>query len=109
MRINTARAKPRSAAPELSDLARLAEGLSRLALTDTYPASGEAITQTSATGGDNNQVWTLVPHGNQYLIKNVATGRFVSIAQGFSNDLAKAVSWTELDTSDQLWTVRRVD
>jgi hypothetical protein len=88
---------------------RIINGNSGLALTDTYPASGAALTQTPAAGGNNNQVWTLVPHGNQYLIRNAGTGRYVTIAQGSSSDLAKAVSWTELDSSDQLWTVRRID
>ena len=83
---------------------------SGLVLTDTYPASGEAITQTAAVSGDSNQVWTLVPYtGNQYLIKNAATGRYVTIAQDSSADLAKAVSWTVLDTPDQLWTIRQLD
>ena len=54
-------------------------------------------------------MWTLVPHGNQFLIKNAGTGRFVTIAQGSSADLANAVSWTELDTPDQLWSVRRIN
>ena len=88
---------------------QIINGLSGLALTDTYPASGEAITQTAAASGNNDQVWTLVPHGNQFLIKNAGTGRFVTIAQGSSADLANAVSWTELDTPDQLWSVRRIN
>ncbi|MFC1404627.1 MULTISPECIES: RICIN domain-containing protein [Streptacidiphilus] len=82
---------------------------SGLVLTDTYPASTDAITQTAAVSGNSNQVWTLVPHGNQYLVKNAGTGRYVTIAQGSSGDLAKSVSWTESDTSDQLWTVRRLN
>ena len=86
---------------------RIVNANSGLVLTDTYPASGDAITQTAVNG--NNQVWTLVAHGNQYLIKNVGTGRFVTIAQGSSADLAKSVSWTEQDGSDQLWTVRRIN
>jgi hypothetical protein len=88
---------------------QIVNGQSGLALTDTHPASSEAITQTTATSGNAAQVWTPVPHGNQYLIQNKSTGRFVTIAQGSSTDLAKAVSWTELDTSDQLWTVRRIN
>jgi hypothetical protein len=54
-------------------------------------------------------VWTLVPHGSRYLIKNVGTGRFVTIAQSVPTDLAKALSWSEIDTPDQYWTVRRVN
>ena len=88
---------------------QIINGQSGLALTDTYPASNEAITQTAVVSGNNSQVWTLVAHGNQFLIKNVGTGRFVTIAQGSSADLANAVSWTELDSSDQLWTVRRIN
>ena len=82
---------------------------SGLVLTDTYPASGEEITQTAAVSGNSDQVWTLVPDGNQYLVKNVGTGRYVTIAQDSSADLAKAVSWTDLGTPDQLWTIRRLD
>jgi Ricin-type beta-trefoil lectin domain-like len=88
---------------------RIVNNESGLVLTDTYPASSEAITQTAAVSGDSDQVWTLVPHGNQFLIKNAGTGRFVTIAQDSSADLANAVSWTELDTPDQLWTVRQID
>jgi hypothetical protein len=88
---------------------QIINGQSGLALTDTYPASNEAITQTAAASGNSDQVWTLVPHGNQFLIKNAGTGRFATIAQGSSADLANAVSWTELDTPDQLWTVRRIN
>ena len=82
---------------------------SGLMLTDTYPASGEAITQTAAVSGDADQVWTLVSDGSQYLIKNAGTGRYLTIAQDSSADLANAVSWTELGTPDQLWTIRRLD
>jgi hypothetical protein len=39
----------------------------------------------------------------------LTSGRFITIAGGSPADLAKAVSWTEIDTSDQLWTVRRVN
>ncbi|MEY9836388.1 RICIN domain-containing protein [Streptacidiphilus sp. EB103A] len=88
---------------------RIVNGQSGLALTDTSPATSEAITQTTAVSGNAAQVWTLVPHGNQYLIQSKSSGRFVTIAQGSASDLAKAVSWTELDTSDQLWTVRRLN
>ncbi|HEU5354424.1 MAG TPA: RICIN domain-containing protein [Actinocrinis sp.] len=88
---------------------RIVNADSGLVLTDTYPASNVAITQTAASNGNNNQVWTPLAHGNQFLIKNVGTGRFVTIAQGSSADLAKAVSWTEQDGSDQLWTVRRIN
>jgi len=35
--------------------------------------------------------------------------RFITIAQDSSADLANAVSWTQLDTPDQLWTVRLID
>ena len=86
---------------------RIINNQSGLALTDTYPASSTAITQTSV--GNGNQVWTLVPHGSQFLVKNAGTGRYVTIAQGSSADLAKAVSWTETDTPDQLWTARRIN
>jgi len=33
-----------------------------------------------------------VPDGDQYLIQNVGTGRYMTIAQDSSADLAKAVS-----------------
>jgi hypothetical protein len=82
---------------------------SGLALTDTYPASGEAIIQAAAVSGDADQVWTLVPYGSDFLIKNAGTGRFITIAQDSSADLANAVSWTQLDTLDQLWTVHLID
>lgn len=82
---------------------------SGLVLTDTYPASGEAITQAAAVSGNADQVWTLVPNGSDFLIKNAGTGRFITIAQGSSADLANAVSWTQLNTPDQLWTVRLID
>ena len=82
---------------------------SGLVLTDTYPASGEAITQAAAVSGDADQVWTLVPYGSDFLIKNAGTGRFITIAQDSSADLANAVSWTQLNTPDQLWTVRLID
>jgi hypothetical protein len=82
---------------------------SGLVLTDTYPASGEAITQAAAVSGDTDQVWTLVADGSQYLIKNAGTGRYITMAQDSSADLANAVSWTELGTPDQLWTIRQLD
>jgi hypothetical protein len=88
---------------------QIVNGKSGLLLTDTYPASGDAITQTAAVGGNSAQVWTLVAHGNQFLVRNAGTGRFITIAQGSSADLAKAVSWTELGSFDQLWTVRRIN
>jgi len=64
---------------------------------------------TAAASGDNNQVWTLVPHGNRFLVENAGTGRYVTIAQGSPADLAKAVSWTEQDGPDQLWAIRRLN
>jgi len=88
---------------------RIVNGKSGLVLTDTYPASSDAVTQTATVSGNANQVWTLVAHGSQFLLQNAGTGRFVTIAQGSSADLAEAVSWTESDSSDQLWTVRRID
>jgi hypothetical protein len=88
---------------------RIVNARSGMALTDTYPASNVAITQATVDSSNANQVWTLVAHGSQYLIKNTGTGRFVTIAQGSSADLAKAVSWTESDSADQLWTVRRIN
>jgi hypothetical protein len=88
---------------------RIVNNNSGLALTDTYPASNVAITQATADAANTAQVWTLVQHGDQYLIRNTGTGRFITIAQGSYSDLAKAVSWTELDTPDQLWTVRRIN
>ncbi|MER6353877.1 RICIN domain-containing protein [Streptomyces sp. NPDC001634] len=88
---------------------RIINNNSGLALTDTHPASGEKITQAAVDSANANQIWTLVPHGNQFLVQNAGTGRCVTVAQGSSADLAKAVSWTETDTSDQLWTVRRIN
>jgi hypothetical protein len=50
-----------------------------------------------------------LPYGSDFLIKNAGTGRFITIAQDSSADLANPVSWTQLDTLDQLWTVRLID
>ncbi|WP_410606770.1 RICIN domain-containing protein [Amycolatopsis sp. lyj-109] len=54
-------------------------------------------------------MWTLVSSGDRTLIKNVGSGRFVTITNGSPSNLAKAVSWKEIDTPDQFWTVRRVN
>ncbi len=88
---------------------RIINAKSGLALTDTHPAGSEAITQTAVDTGNAQQVWSLVSSGDQTLIKNVGSGRFVTIAGGSTGDLAKAVSWKEIDTSDQFWSVRRVN
>jgi hypothetical protein len=88
---------------------RIINSRSGLALTDTYPGSGEKLTQAAADNNNSKQVWALVAQGNQFLIQNVGTGRVVTIAQGSSNDLAKAVSWTVIGTPDQYWTVRRIN
>jgi len=81
---------------------RIVNAQSGLALTDNG-----SITQTAAGGDD--QVWTLVPHGSRYLVKNVSTGKFLTIAKSVPTDLAKALSWNEIDTPDQYWTVRRIN
>jgi hypothetical protein len=60
--------------------------------------STTAGTQAAAVSGNADQVWTLVPYGSDFLIKNAGTGRFITIAQGSSADLANAVSWTQLNT-----------
>jgi hypothetical protein len=88
---------------------RIVNAKSGLALTDTHPAGSEAITQTAVDQGNAQQVWTLVSSGDRTLIKNVGTGRFVTITNGSPSNLAKAVSWTEIDTPDQFWTVSRVN
>jgi hypothetical protein len=82
---------------------------SGLALTDTYPASDPKIVQAAARDGDNTQLWQPVADGNQVHLRNVGTGRLVTIAQGSSADLARAVSWTALGTPDQAWTIRRIN
>jgi hypothetical protein len=82
---------------------------SGLALTDTHPAGSEAITQTAVDPGNARQVWSLVSSGDRTLIKNGGSGRFITIANGSPANLAKAVSWTQIDTPDQLWTVSRVN
>lgn len=82
---------------------------SGLALTDTHPAGSEAITRTAVDAGNARQVWSLVSSGDRTLIRNVGSGRFVTIANGSPSNLAKVVSWPELDTPDQFWTVSRVD
>lgn len=88
---------------------RILNAKSGLALTDTHPAGSEAITQTAVDPGNARQVWSLVSSGDRTLIKNVGSGRFITIANGSPSNLAKAVSWTQLDTPDQLWTVSRVN
>jgi hypothetical protein len=88
---------------------RILNGKSGLALTDTYPASGQMITQAAVNTSDTKQLWTLVAQSDRFLVKNVGTGRYLTIAQGSSADLAKAVSWTVTGTPDQSWTVRRVN
>jgi hypothetical protein len=82
---------------------------SGLALTDTYPASSAMITQTAPDSGNTKQIWTLTPQSTHHLIQNVGTGRLITIAQGSSADLAKAVSWTSTATPDQSWTIRRIN
>jgi hypothetical protein len=82
---------------------RIVNVQSGLALADSGPVTQVPI------GDDATQVWTLVPHGTRYLIKNVGTGKVVTIAQGVPTDLAKALSWNEIDTPDQYWTVRRIN
>ncbi|SEC46744.1 Ricin-type beta-trefoil lectin domain-like [Amycolatopsis tolypomycina] len=88
---------------------RIVNAKSGLALTDTHPAAGEAITQTAVDPGNAQQVWTLVPSGDQTLIKNAGSGRYITIAGGSPSNLAKAVSWTKIETPDQFWTVRRIN
>jgi hypothetical protein len=82
---------------------RIVNAQSGLALTDAG-----SITQV-ASADDAKQVWTLVPNGSRYLVENVGTGRFLTIAQSVPTDLAKALSWSEIDTPDQYWTVRRIN
>jgi len=88
---------------------RIVNAKSGLALTDTHPAGSEAITQTAVDTGNAQQVWTLVSSGDRTLIKNAGSGRYVTITNGSPSNLAKAVSWTEIDTPDQLWTVSRIN
>ncbi|MEU5266295.1 RICIN domain-containing protein [Amycolatopsis sp. NPDC021455] len=88
---------------------RIVNAKSGLALTDTHPVGSEAITQTAVDTGNAQQVWTLVSSGDRTLIENVGSGRFVTITNGSPSNLAKAVSWTEIDTPDQFWTVRRIN
>jgi hypothetical protein len=52
---------------------RIINSRSGLALTDTHPGPGDAITQTAVDEGDGNQVWTFVAKGNRFLIKNVGS------------------------------------
>ncbi|MET8849839.1 RICIN domain-containing protein [Amycolatopsis sp. NPDC004625] len=84
---------------------RILNAKSGLALTDTHPA----ITQAAVDTGNAQQVWTVASGGDRTVIRNVGSGRVVTIANGSPSDLAKAVSWAELGTPDQAWTVRRIN
>jgi hypothetical protein len=88
---------------------RIVNAKSGLALTDTHPAGSEAITQTAVDTGNAQQVWSLVSSGDRTLIRNVGSGRFATITGGSPSNLAKAVSWPEIDTPDQFWTVSRIN
>ncbi|MBE8522420.1 RICIN domain-containing protein [Amycolatopsis sp. H6(2020)] len=88
---------------------RIVNAKSGLALTDTHPAASEAITQTAVDTGTAQQVWSLVSSGDRTLIRNVGSGRFITITNGSPSNLAKAVSWPEIDTPDQFWTVSRIN
>jgi hypothetical protein len=65
--------------------------------------------QAAARDGDNTRLWQPVADGNRFQLRNVGTGRLVTIAQGSAADLVRAVSWTALGTPDQAWTIRRIN
>jgi|GEM_PF-561448 len=82
---------------------------SGLALTDEYTGGSSVVVDQQPATGAAKQLWTLVPSGSTYLIKNVGTGRYAATAGASTADGAPTVSWTATGGPEQAWTVRRID
>lgn len=82
---------------------------SGLALTDEYTGGSSVVIDQQSPAASPKQLWTLVPNGSAYLLKNTATGRYLATAGASTADGAPTVSWTATGGPEQAWTVQRVN
>ncbi|WP_345186162.1 RICIN domain-containing protein [Microbacterium panaciterrae] len=82
---------------------------SGLALTDEYTGGSSVVVDQQPATASSKQLWSLVPSGSTYLVKNSSTGRYLATAAASSADGAPTVSWTATGGPEQAWTIQRIN